>query len=87
VWSRAGCIIAVGPGALLLIGLKAITIEPLLALPRLTSMDRDREEKEIEEKLARCSQLAKEYVREPTAAPIRELEAELLIQLRRLEKQ
>jgi hypothetical protein len=50
-------------------------------------MDCDREKREIEEKLARCSQLAKEYVREPTATHIRELEAELLTQLRRLEKQ
>jgi hypothetical protein len=64
-----------------------MNIEPLPAKPRLTSMDRDREKQEIEEKLARCSQLAKEYVREPTATHIRELEADLLAQLRRLEKQ
>jgi hypothetical protein len=64
-----------------------MNIEPSLAQPRLTSMDRDREKQEIEEKLARCSQLAKEYGREPTATHIRELEADLLAQLRRLEKQ
>jgi hypothetical protein len=87
VWSRAGCITAVGPGTLLVIALEAMNIEPLLPQPRLTSMDCDREKREIEEKLARCSQLAKEYVREPTATHIRELEAELLTQLRRLEKQ
>jgi hypothetical protein len=50
-------------------------------------MDREREKLAIHEKLARCKQLAKEYVNEPTAAHLRELEAELLAELRRLEKQ
>jgi hypothetical protein len=50
-------------------------------------MDREREELAIREKLARCRQLAKEYGSEPTATHLRELEAELLAQLRRLEEQ
>jgi hypothetical protein len=50
-------------------------------------MDREREELAIHEKLARCKQLAKEYGSEPTATHLRELEAELLAQLRRLEEQ
>jgi hypothetical protein len=54
-------------------------------------MDREREELAIHEKLAqklaRCRQLAKEYGSEPTATHLRELEAELLAQLPRLEEQ
>jgi hypothetical protein len=50
-------------------------------------MDREREKMAINEKLTRCRQLAKEYFSEPTAAHLRELEAELLAQLRRLEEQ
>lgn len=62
-------------------------VEHLLALPHPMLMDRDRDKEAVNEKLARCRQLAKEYCREPTAAHIRELEAELLAQLRRLEEQ
>jgi hypothetical protein len=50
-------------------------------------MDREREKMAISEKLTRCRQLAKEDFSEPTAANLRELEAELLAQLRRLEEQ
>jgi hypothetical protein len=50
-------------------------------------MDHEREKVAVSEKLARCRQLAKEYCHEPTAAHLRELEAELLAQLRRLEEQ
>jgi hypothetical protein len=50
-------------------------------------MDREREKSAINEKLARCKQLGKENFSESTAAHIRELEAELLAQLRRLEEQ
>ena len=50
-------------------------------------MAREREEVAIHEKLARCRQLAKEFPSEPTAARLRELEAELLAQLRRLKEQ
>jgi hypothetical protein len=77
----------VDPGTLPMIGPKAMNIEPSLRQRRLTSMDRDREKQEIEEKLARCKQLAKEYVREPTATHIRELEKDLLAQLGRMERQ
>ena len=49
-------------------------------------MDREREKLAINEKLARCRQLADENFGESTAAHIRELEAELLAQLRRLEE-
>ena len=61
-------------------------VEHLHALAHLSSMDQEREKVAINEKLARCRQLAKEYCREPTAAHLRELEAELLAQLRRLEE-
>ena len=50
-------------------------------------MDREREKMAINEKLARCRQLAREDFSESTAANLRELEAELLAQLRRLEEQ
>ena len=50
-------------------------------------MDREQEQLAIHEKLARCRQLAKEYVSEPTATHLRDFEAELLEQLRRLEEQ
>jgi hypothetical protein len=50
-------------------------------------MDREREKMAINEKLTRCRQLAKEYPSGPTATNLRELEAELLAQLRQLEKQ
>jgi hypothetical protein len=50
-------------------------------------MDREREKWAIDEKLARCRQLAKQYVSEPTATHLRELEAELLARLLRLEKE
>jgi hypothetical protein len=63
------------------------SVEPLLALPHFALMDREREKSAINEKLARCKQLAKENFSEPTAAHLRELEAELLAQLRRLEEQ
>ena len=62
-------------------------VEPLPALPHLRFMDREREKLAINEKLARCKQLAKEDFSEPTAVHLRELEAELLAQLRRLEEQ
>jgi hypothetical protein len=52
-----------------------------------TLMDREREKMAISEKLTRCRQLAKEDFNEPTTAHPRELEAELLAQLRRLEEQ
>ena len=50
-------------------------------------MDREREKMAISEKLTRCRELAKEDFSEPTAANLRELEAELLARLRRLEEQ
>lgn len=50
-------------------------------------MDREREKMAINEKLTRCRQLAKENFSGITAANLRELEAELLAQLRRLEEQ
>ena len=50
-------------------------------------MDREREKMAINEKLTRCRQLAKEYFSGPTAANLRELEAELLARLRRLEEE
>lgn len=64
-----------------------ISLEPLLGVPHLAIMDREREKLAIDERLARCRQLAKEYVSEPTATHLRELEAELLAQRRRLEEQ
>jgi hypothetical protein len=50
-------------------------------------MDRDREQMAISEKLTRCRELAKDDFSEPTTAHLRELEPELLAQLRRLEEQ
>jgi hypothetical protein len=50
-------------------------------------MARERDELAIHEKLARCRQLAREFISEPTATHLRELEAELLAQLRRLKEQ
>jgi hypothetical protein len=41
----------------------------------------------IHEKLARCGQLAREFIGEPTATHLRELEAELRAQLRRVKEQ
>jgi hypothetical protein len=49
-------------------------------------MDRNREKQAIEEKLARCRDLAKEFREGPTAEMIRDLEAELREQLRAFEK-
>jgi uncharacterized membrane protein YccC len=62
-------------------------VEHFSLCPYLAFMDREREELAVHEKLARCRQLAKQYVSEPTATHLRELEAELLAQLRRLEEQ
>ena len=57
--------------------------------PRFTGKRtaREREEVAIHEKLARFRQLAREFISEPTATHLRELEAELLAQLRRLKEQ
>jgi hypothetical protein len=63
-----------------------VDVEHLHALAHFSSMDREQEKAAINEKLAHCRQLAKEYCREPTAEHLRELEAELLAQLRRLEE-
>src|SRR5262245_33752459 len=62
-------------------------VEHFLLCRIFTVMDREREEWAIHEKLARCRQLAKQYISEPTATHLRELEAELLVRLRRLEEQ
>lgn len=48
-------------------------------------MDREREKLAIDMKLARCRALAKQFMSEPTATHIREMEAELKAQLRELE--
>jgi hypothetical protein len=48
-------------------------------------MDRDREKQAIEAKLSRCGELAREFLDGPTAAMIRDLESELLEQMRALE--
>jgi hypothetical protein len=50
-------------------------------------MDRDREKQALEEKLARCRDLASEFREGPTAEMIRILEAELREQIRRLDKE
>ena len=50
-------------------------------------MDRSREKRSIEAKLASCRELAKEFPHEPTAQMIRDLEAELRQQLRELKKE
>jgi hypothetical protein len=49
-------------------------------------MDRNREKQAVEEKLARCRDLAEEFREGPTAEMIRDLEAELREQLRAFEK-
>jgi len=49
-------------------------------------MDQEQEKSAVEQRLARCRQLSKEYVSEPTATHLRELEAELIAQLRRLKE-
>ena len=48
-------------------------------------MDRDREKQAIEAKLARCRELAEEFPLGETARMIRDLEEELLAELRTLE--
>ncbi|MET3840984.1 hypothetical protein ABIE49_003062 [Bradyrhizobium sp. OAE829] len=50
-------------------------------------MDRDREKHPIEEKLAKCRDLASEFREGPTAEMIRILEAELREQMRKLNKE
>lgn len=47
-------------------------------------MDRDREKLALEEKLARCQALAKEFPDGPTAEMIRDIEKEIRDQLRSL---
>jgi hypothetical protein len=49
-------------------------------------MDRDREKLALEEKLARCRALAKEFPDGPTAEMIRDIEEEIRQQLRSLDK-
>ena len=49
-------------------------------------MDREKEKKAIEAKLARCHELAQEFRDGPTAEMVRDLEAELREQLRTLEQ-
>jgi hypothetical protein len=49
-------------------------------------MDRKRDKLAVEDKLARCRELAKEFKSEPAATHLREMEAELPAQLRALEK-
>ena len=71
----------------LLMRLLCIGLEYFVGLPHPAQMDRERDRLAIHERLARCRQLAREYVGEPTATNIRELEAELLAQLRQLEEQ
>jgi uncharacterized protein YciW len=62
----------------------AVALNPS-GLPHLALMGHEQDKSAINERLARCRQLAKQYVDEPTATHIRELEAELAAQLRRLE--
>ena len=50
-------------------------------------MNRTREKQEIEAKLAKCGELAKEFPHGATAQMIREMEEELRQQIRELEKQ
>jgi hypothetical protein len=50
-------------------------------------MSRDREKAEIEQKLARYRELAREFPTGPMAELIRDLEAELVEQLRALEEE
>jgi hypothetical protein len=49
-------------------------------------MDRNREKQLIETKLARCRELAQQFRNGATAEMIREMEAELREQMRRLEQ-
>jgi hypothetical protein len=55
-------------------------------LTRPLFMDRDREKLALEEKLARCQALAKEFPDGPTAEMIRDIEKEIRDQLRSLKK-
>jgi hypothetical protein len=50
-------------------------------------MDRTQEKQEIETKLARCRELAKEFPDGPTAQMIRDMEEEFRQQIRNLEQQ
>jgi len=49
-------------------------------------MDPDREKLALQEKLARCQALAKEFPDGPTAEMIRDIEEEIRSQIRSLEK-
>lgn len=48
-------------------------------------MERDREKEEVEARLARCRELAREFPTGPTADMIRDMEADILDELRALE--
>ena len=48
-------------------------------------MDRNREKVELQRRLARCRELACEFPTGPTADMIRELQEELMTQIRKLE--
>jgi hypothetical protein len=48
-------------------------------------MDNSRNKSAIVEKLMRCRALTKEFASEPSATHLREIEAELLAELRKLE--
>ncbi|MCK1380889.1 hypothetical protein IVB33_28245, partial [Bradyrhizobium sp. 24] len=50
-------------------------------------MEPDREKEEVEAKLARCRELAQEFPTGPTADMIRDMEADILEELRALEHQ
>ena len=49
-------------------------------------MDQNREKQAVETKLIRCRELAQEFQHGPTAEMIRDMEADLREQLRRMDK-